>query len=286
MNTFYRTQLETPMCNIVTERFVQCIQHLKDEDGVKSIRQFALALDYHPQNLNEIIKGNRDVTIELIRSATDIYRINPTYIFTGDGEMFLTDHAAQSMEEKPLEKILYVPISAQAGYAEQFIDDVFLSDLLYFSLPDYKFQHGTYRCFDISGDSMEPSLYSGDKVVCSFVDSNNAYSSLRNNLVYVVVANGGIVVKRILNHIKTNQTIELISDNSYYPSQFIHVNDIKEIWHVEVKISPYLPSPKNLRNGFHEEMDAMKQVMESQAVAIKSLNTTIEKLLRSSRSLV
>lgn len=280
----FSDQLDLSMCNIVTQRFVKCIQHLKDDNGVKSIRQFALALDYHPQNLNEIIKGNRDVTIELIRAAAEEYKINPTFIFTGDGDMFLGIDSQEKKETTPLEKILYVPVAAHAGYADQFQDQEFLTELTYFSLPDYKFQHGTYRCFDIAGDSMEPSLYSGDKVVCSLVDSNNYYGSVRNNLVYVVVTNGAIMVKRLINHVREKQSIELVSDNSYYAPQFIHVSEIKEIWNVEVKISPYLPSPKNMRNGFHDEMESMRQVMESQAVAIKTLNLTIEKLLRSSRS--
>ncbi|MEZ4912241.1 MAG: S24 family peptidase [Saprospiraceae bacterium] len=272
------------MCNIVTQRFVKCIQHLKDDNGVKSIRQFALALDYHPQNLNEIIKGNRDVTIELIRAAADEFKFNPTYVFTGEGNMFLEHEDQGTKPTSPLEKILYVPVAAHAGYAEQFQDQQFLTELTYFSLPDYKFQHGTYRCFDIAGDSMEPSLYSGDKVVCSLVDNNNFYSSVRNNLVYVVVTNGGILVKRLINHVMDKQSIELVSDNSYYAPQFLQITEIKEIWTVEVKISPYLPSPKNMRNGFYDEMESMRQVMESQASAIKTLNLTIEKLLRSSRS--
>lgn len=278
------------MCNIVTERFISCLEKLKDSNEIKSIRQFALAVDYHPQNLNDIIKGKRDVTIELIKNAAEIYKINTQYIFTGLGSMFsdeeIVQHPSPAQQFKSLEKIVYVPTAAHAGYTEQFHDPVFLDDLVSFSLPDYKFQHGTYRCFDIMGDSMEPSLYAGDKVVCSQVDSNNFYSSVRNNLVYVIVMDGSLVVKRVLNKVRENRTMMMLSDNSYYQPYEVAIEEIREIWHVEVKISPYLPSPNNIRNAFHEEMDGMKKIIDQQSKSIQMLNHTVEKLLKQNRSVV
>jgi hypothetical protein len=273
----------------VSERFITCVEKLKERHEIKSIRQFALNVDYHPQNLNDIIKGKRDVTIELIKNACETYRINPVYIFTGMGSMFsdgeIYQQSAPSKSHTSLEKIVYVPTAAHAGYADQYNDPVFLEDLVSFSLPDYKFQHGTYRCFDIVGDSMEPSLYAGDKVVCSLVDNNNFYSSVRNNLVYVIVMDGSLVVKRVKNRVRENGIIELCSDNSYYQPYEIPVDEIREIWHVEVKISPYLPSPNNIRHAFHEEMESMKKTIDVQSNSIQVLNQTVEKLLKQNRSI-
>jgi phage repressor protein C with HTH and peptisase S24 domain len=277
------------MCSIVTDRFVSCIERLKERNEIKSVRQFSLNVEYHPQNLNDIMKGKRDVTIELIKNAAEIYKINPQYIFTGIGNMFLDEDIVQqsssSAAHTSLEKIVYVPTAAHAGYTDQYNDPVFMADLVSFSLPDYRFQHGTYRCFDIVGDSMEPSLYAGDKVVCSFVDNNNLYSSVRNNLVYVIVLDGSIVVKRVKNKVKESGIIELLSDNNYYQPYEIPVNEIKEIWHVEVKISPYLPSPNNIRHAFHEEMDGMKRTIDQQSKSIMLLNQTVEKLLKQNRAI-
>jgi phage repressor protein C with HTH and peptisase S24 domain len=276
------------MCSIITERFVSCIERLKERNEIKSVRQFALSVEYHPQNLNDIMKGKRDVTIELIKNATEIYKINPQYIFTGIGSMFMDEDIVQQSSpaiiHSSLEKIVYVPTAAHAGYTDQFNDPVFMDDLVSFSLPDYRFQHGTYRCFDIVGDSMEPSLYAGDKVVCSFIDNNNFYSSVRNNLVYVIVLEGSIVVKRVKNKVKENGTLELLSDNNYYQPYEVPANEVKEIWHVEVKISPYLPSPNNIRHAFHEEMDGMKQIIDQQSKSIMLLNQTVEKLLKQNRA--
>jgi len=195
-------------------------------------------------------------------------------------------HAASQKIHESAEKILYVPVAAHAGYSEQFHDPVFMQELITFSLPDYRFQHGQHRCFDIAGDSMEPSLFAGDKVVCSFVDNNNFYSSVRNNLVYVFVLEGSVVVKRVQNNVRSNGTFLLMSDNTYYKPYEVPVADVREIWHVEVKMSPYLPSPNNLRNAFHEEMDDMKKVIDQQSKSIQLLNLTVEKLLRQNRAVI
>jgi transcriptional regulator with XRE-family HTH domain len=75
--------------HIVSQRFIKCHNKLREAKTIKSSRQFALELDYLPQSLSEILNGRRDVTIEVIRKAVDIYRFNPTYLFTGEGDLFL-----------------------------------------------------------------------------------------------------------------------------------------------------------------------------------------------------
>ena len=55
------------MNSIVTERFIKCHDKLLANNQVRSSRQFAISLDYLPQSLSEIVKGRRDVTIELLR---------------------------------------------------------------------------------------------------------------------------------------------------------------------------------------------------------------------------
>lgn len=274
------------MCNIITKRFVSCIEQLKERNMIKSNRQFALQVDYHPQNLNDIMRGKRDVTMELLKNTIENFKVNPKYIFTGTGNMFVEEEECDqnTNEGDSLEKILYIPTAAHAGYAEQFNDPVYLQDMIHFTLPDYKFKHGDYRCFDVVGDSMEPALYIGDKVVCSLVDSNNFYSSVRNNLVYVIVLESSVLVKRVKNKIRESGVLELISDNTFFEPYMVNAEDIKEIWCVEMKISPFLPSPNNIRNSFHEEMDTMRNIIEKQSRNIAVLNQTVEKLLKQNRS--
>ncbi len=77
--------------NIVSRRFVNCHDYLKENKIVRSSRQFALALDYLPQSLSEILKGRRDVTLAVLQRSVEIFEINPIYLFTGKGDMFFED---------------------------------------------------------------------------------------------------------------------------------------------------------------------------------------------------
>lgn len=51
---------------------------------------------------------------------------------------------------------------AQAGYTGRFADPVYIHELPCYSLPDFKFKtDGTMRSFEVSGESMEPTLNQG-----------------------------------------------------------------------------------------------------------------------------
>lgn len=274
------------MNNVVTQRFIKCHQKLKDEKRVRSSRQFAISLDYLPQSLSEILKGRRDVTIELLRKAVEVYKINPVYIYTGEGPMFMSEEGNQSFRILTIvtnadedERIVHVPVPAQAGYASDLADPTFVQDLPTFTLPDYKYKVGTHRSFDVSGDSMEPTLFEGDKVICSFLEPSLWETSIKDNFVYVVVTRGDILVKRITNLILKNKELTLISDNSYYEPYRVKISDVREIWYVRAKISPFLPSPQNIQNIMREDMKELQMTVKHQSRLIEKLNETIEKLL-------
>lgn len=279
------------MNSVVTQRFIKVHDRLMETNRVRSSRQFALSLEYLPQSLSEIVKGRRDVTIELLRKTIDLYKVSPKFLFTGEGEMFQDDAPSTNnyvltvvTDKYSEERIVHVPVPAQAGYGGQITDPCFFSDLPTYSLPDFNTSHGTYRSFDVSGDSMEPSLFEGDKVVCSYVDFDQWHTMVKNGYVYVVVTEYDVVVKRVLNNIKTDCSLTLCSDNSYYPERVLPVNDIKEIWFVKMKISPFMQSPSNIRNSFGEEVENLKDIINNQSAMIKNLNNTIEKMLKQNRA--
>jgi hypothetical protein len=278
------------MCNVVTERFIKCHNALKEAGVIKSSRQFAINIEYLPQSLNEILKRNREVSVELIRKAIDVYHINAEYLFLGVLPMFKNEVYSDQNDEKssvnsaPANQITYIPVSAQAGYSEQFNDIIFENQLIKFSLPDQRFNNGIFRCFDVSGDSMEPTLHSGDKVVCSLAEKVNDWSNIRDNYVYVVVLKDSIMIKRVGNHIQKNKTIQLLSDNDFYPIINVHIQDVLELWQVEVKISNFHPSRQNRKKAVDEEIKELNQVVSQQAQTLQNINITMEKLLKANRA--
>ena len=273
----------------IARRFVTCHEKLKERGLVKSSRQFALALDFAPQSFSDIIHGKRDVTIELIRRAVDKYHFNAQFLFTGEGPLFAVEGRVADpiltvmVDSSGSERIIHVPVSAQAGYTDQLYDREYLETLPSFTLPGEMFQMGTYRSFDVKGDSMEPTIFSGERIVCSFVEKNYWVHSVKDNHVYVLVTDGGIVVKRVVNNISADRTIKCISDNSFYNTYDIDVHQIKEIWKVEVKISNFMDSPNHVRNAFHEEIDHLKMTIENQSKQIEIFNQTMERVLKKKR---
>ncbi|NJN77748.1 MAG: LexA family transcriptional regulator [Saprospiraceae bacterium] len=270
--------------NIITQRFIHCHDKLRDENRVRSSRQFALSLDYLPQSLSEILKGRRDVTIELLRKAVDVYKINPVYIYTGEGPMFMTEEDHKSFRVLTIvtnasddERIVHVPVPAHAGYASELTDPTFIQDLPTFSLPDYKYKVGTHRSFDVAGDSMEPTLFEGDKVICSYLEPTLWETSIKDNYVYVVVTRGDVLVKRLGNKIKSDRQLHLISDNGYYEPFDISIGDVREIWYVRAKISPFLPSPQNIQNMLMDEVKELRNTIKEQSRLISNLNAHFEK---------
>ena len=274
------------MNSIVTQRFVKCLKTLKEDGVIRSMRQFALAVDYLPQSLSEILKERRDVTIELLRKSVETYKMNPVYIYTGEGPLFMTDEYHNDLRVLTIvssaqddEQIVHVPVPAQPGYASQMPNQSFIKDLPTFTLPDYKYKVGTHRSFDVSGDSMEPTLFEGDKVVCSFLDPTLWETSLKDNFVYVIVTRADVLVKRVFNYLKEEKQIELHSDNSFYEPYKITLGNIREIWYVRAKISPFLPSPQNISNILRDEMMELRKQLGNQNRMIELLNETMEKLV-------
>jgi plasmid maintenance system antidote protein VapI len=258
---------------------------LKDEGIIKSSRQFAISLDSHAQTMSEILNEKRNVSLEIIRKVVEVYPINPNFLLTGKGEILITqDKFSDKNELKNLSNILFVPAKAHAGYLNNIDENILDEEYSSFTLPDFNQKTGNFRCFEAFGDSMEPSIYSGEKLVCSLIDPNNFYSSIRNNFVYVVVTKYEILVKRVLNNIKTEKTLKLISDNTYYSEIEMPISEVLEVWRVDTKITPFMHSPGNVRSNFDVDIERLKEVINVQNDDLKQLNTTIEKLLKSSRS--
>ncbi|NJB85494.1 hypothetical protein GGR26_001239 [Lewinella marina] len=274
------------MKNVVSQRFIKCHDKLKAEKRIRSSRAFALSLDYLPQSLSEILKGRRDVTIELLRQAINKYKLNPVYLFTGDGPMFMTEESNQNFRVLTTittpdadELIVHVPLPAQSVYAGELSDPSFVESLPTYSLPDYKYKVGTHRSFDVPGNSMEPTLFEGDKVVCAFLEPTLWESGIKDNYAYVIVTRSDVVVKRVRNYLGSSKELEVISDNSFYETYRIPLADLREIWYVRARITPFLPSPQNIQRYVHQEMVELKATIAQQGKLIDRLGVSVEKAL-------
>ncbi len=176
--------------------------------------------------------SNKPAT-EVAPSATDFY--------TGSNIRILPI----VVDKEENERITFVPIKAAAGYLTKYQDVEYIQQLPSFNLPNLK--DGTYRAFEVEGDSMKPTIHAGDIVICRYVE--NWYHLMDNKIYLVAGIDGiGIVVKRLINRIKKENKIILCSENDFYPAFELPANEIFEIWEVKVKVSTNLEPPLYLDN--------------------------------------
>lgn len=136
------------------------------------------------------------------------------------------------------ENIEMVPVKASAGYLNGFSDPQYVQELPKFQLPLPFLKNGTFRAFEIIGDSMLP-IQSGSIILGEYLDN---WNEVKVGETYVVVSkNEGVVYKRAGNRFKENKELKLISDNKVYDAYTIASEDILEIWKAKAYISSTLP---------------------------------------------
>lgn len=161
------------------------------------------------------------------------------------------------------ELMTFVPVKAQAGYMKGYGDPHFIETLPAFNLPT--FTEGSYRMFQVDGNSMLQlgggGLHDGDIVIAQYLED---FFSIRDNRVYVVVCAEGVVVKRCLNRLKTDdQSLILKSDNKNgdYPDMVLHASEIREVWELKAFISRQLSFATDLWDVI-SELQAQQAIMK------------------------
>jgi transcriptional regulator with XRE-family HTH domain len=144
---------------------------------------------------------------------------------------YLAKRRAQKMSSS-VNEIHLVPVKAAAGYLAGYADPEFIDELNTFTLP--MLAPGTYRAFEIVGDSMLPtpsgSIIVGEKMEkLDDVKTNNSY--------ILVSRQEGIVYKRILKNNRAKNKWTLVSDNPSYQPYNVDINDIMEVWQAQMIIS-------------------------------------------------
>lgn len=215
-------------------------------DRIKQLRKsqnltqqaFAKALGISAGYVSEIEQGNKMPGSEVLLSLKQVFHINTDWLLTGEGEM------ERGKKEKPLMvceepaiyykegDFIYVPmVSGKISAGGGLIPETTVELKLAFRR-DWIQRHGDPRNMSlirVSGDSMEPTLYSGDVVL---VDHNRNYIDPQGGI-YAIAMDDIIMIKR-LQVIYPGKKIRIISDNPKYehleaePEQVIIIG--KVIW--------------------------------------------------------
>ncbi|TYR36493.1 LexA family transcriptional regulator [Sphingobacterium phlebotomi] len=159
------------------------------------------------------------------------------------------------------ENIELVPVKASAGYLNGYGDPEYVAELPKFSLP--MFNQGTYRAFEIKGDSMLP-LPSGSIIIGEYIEN---WHDIKPNQTYVVVSKeDGVVYKRVAYKFKEEKGLKLVSDNKTYEPYWVNTEDIIELWKAKAFISTELPEPSP-----EPTMETLTSMMAQMQKTIKSV---------------
>ena len=151
-----------------------------------------------------------------------------------------------TVDSRGEDNMVLVPVKAAAGYLNGYGDQAFIQTLPAYRLPGYN--NGIYRMFEVAGLSMHPTLNDGDILITRAVET---LDGIVNDRIHVVVTlNDGIVVKRVLNRVQTDNKLILKSDNikdkHEYPNMVLDPSEVREIWFVVACISRIMKSPTEM----------------------------------------
>ena len=229
--------------SIVNQRFRQVYEELEKRGMIKGKSDLGKKLGTYNHVINSILKGERNLTVEQLHKLFETYQVDANFMFGFSEDIFqegasgMFDFPTRSINERSFSgrsNITLVPDRALAGYALEHQDETFLSELPKFSIPHLE---GSLIAFEISGDSMYPTITNGDIVVCEPLERDDP---LRDNNVYVVVTD--VVVAKRIQQIKQGENLaqlRLISDNEMYKPYEVDAQDVRQILRVKCRLTTH-----------------------------------------------
>lgn len=163
------------------------------------------------------------------------------------------------------DQVQWVPQKAAAGYLNGYADTDYLQELPRFKLPNLP-RGGTYRAFELNGDSMLP-LQSGTIVVGKYIED---WRDIKNGDTYILLTDKeGIVYKRVFNYVEESQKLYLVSDNRSYTPYEISIDQVLEVWSAQAFISVSFPDPTTDPQLSLEQLTGMVLELQQEVTKMK-----------------
>ena len=212
-------------------KFNERIKFIRKHLGLNQ-KEFGDILGVSQRAISNWESGRNEPSIEVLNSISTKWAINPTWLLTGRGEMFLKDESKQIAIQKTQNNqdeitLNYYPeVYAAAGYGATNQDFTpvetitlpkkFLIEILNI-FPTYPLD-----IIKVIGDSMEPYIQDGETVL---VERN---PKPRNGDIVIANINGEVYIKRIEKD-PFGKWIKFISDNPLYETFKIEGEDLKSV---------------------------------------------------------
>lgn len=248
-----------------TSRIAENLKYLRKKKNLTQ-QDFADIMEIKRSSVGAYEEGRADPKYGLLKKMGDFFdltmdelaneTINSKWKPTERGDAKYIRILTVSVNEKDRENIELVPVKASAGYLNGYADPEFISELPRFSLPMFK--QGSYRAFELNGDSMLP-LQSGTVIIGEYLEN---WNDVKADSTYVVISKTeGVVYKRTAQKYKSDRGLKLISDNKIYEPFEILPKDILEIWKAKAFISTDFPDAEpSLENLTHMMTEMQKKL--------------------------
>lgn len=207
----------------------------------------------------DIERGKKKITGKIVTELLRQFHVNPLWLYGSSYNKELETTASTApkiitIDASERENMIMVPIKASAGYASNVQDTDWYQELPAFNIPLPEYKEGSYRAFQVRGDSMLPVLQPAEWVMGKAVES---VRMANDNRIHVVVTVDTVVVKK-LRKSEINNQVNLISLNRDYPVIEQSISEIRELWEVNSKLSFDL----DVHEG-EEAMISLKQGLDS-----------------------
>jgi len=218
------------------------IKFLRKKNGFTQ-ETFANALGINRPSVGAYEEGRADPRLNTLSKMAELFKVTVDELI---GEDLSKENRtpksnvrvlAVTVDNADEEFIELVPTKAAAGYTSGYSDPEYLTDLPRFHLPVLP-KGGTYRAFEISGDSMLP-IASGSIIVGRYVEQ---LADIKNGNTYVLVTKSeGVVYKRVFNYLEEKGKLFLVSDNKSFSAYELDPTEVIEIWEAKAYISVEFP---------------------------------------------
>ncbi|MCW3080858.1 LexA family transcriptional regulator [Segetibacter sp.] len=198
--------------------------------------EFASKLKIKRSLLGAYEEERAEPKLEVLEIISGIFKITLDELLLKDvanakGSTYMEKRRQLKMTSN-IAEIQFVPVKAAAGYLAGYADPDFIDELNTFTLP--MLAGGSYRAFEIIGDSMLPTQ-SGSVIVGEKLEN---IEDVKTSNTYIVVSrNEGIVYKRVLKNNRSKTKVTLVSDNPMYEPYQVNADEIVELWQAQMIIS-------------------------------------------------
>lgn len=249
------------------------IKYLRKKNGYTQ-ETFAEALGINRPSVGAYEEGRADPRLTTLSKMAELFKVSVDELINED----LTNEKrvpkdnvrilSVTVDNADNEFVQLVPVKAAAGYTSGYADPEYLTELPRFHLPVLP-RGGTYRAFEITGDSMLPIL-SGSIIVGRYVEQ---LSHIKNGNTYVLVTKSdGVVYKRVFNYLEEKGKLFLVSDNKSYSAYEVQPEEVIEIWEAKAYISVEFPDVNSSQELSMDQLMGMIGDLRNDVESLKKKN--------------